>query len=627
MASPTQVDAILLERLTHQGPEAGRDIYVHNATANSSSTCEGTCTSESASTQDSSSTKTKLAFQPHQRYYLEGRVIHKRKLSRKLFFLDVSLVRRKQTSVQADEAHSNVPRSTLTPASDGLELSAWEDVEPRHRSTDDSAQSTHANIMPYYRMEVIARYPVHTLNGLDDLWRRVQLGSVVKVYGDIELSERNQDDNEEQGQNHRWSVLLHCLAFDVLELWQGKEGFEANPGSSEFKSQNTGSRMQRRKRKSGEISTSSSSNGSESKSSLGQEQQTRGDDSQPHCKFWLNSGKCNKEQCLFWHETDLVKLKAERRRWVEERIQAKRQISHHASDPHQHTTKNQHRERALYFAHWLIQTFTREFLNSGSGVLDIAGGRGDLSWELQTRQGVQSTIVEPRPGKGMRKWQRKWLQRFKATTRTVSLEDGHAESESAMETNGDAKALSSQGADDPDDPDEQEPDAGKDLEDLGDFIPTTLTYPLQTTEPNRIQALLDDQFLTSHQDLVSKSSILVGLHPDQATEPIVKAALKTGKPFAVIPCCVFGRDNPHRRLLKSLLSTTTNDGVQWTQTETVTIVEDDDPLTRPVTSYDDFVLWLSSLHPDIETAWLNFEGMNRVLFWRGSPPSLTGPLE
>ena len=320
MASPTQVDAILLERLTHLGPEAGQDIYVHNAIVNSSSTCEGTCTSESAS---SSSIKTKLAFQPQQRYYLEGRVIHKRKLSRKLFFLDVSLVRRKQTSIQVDDAHSNVAGSTQTPASDGLELSAWEDVEPGHRSTDDSAQSTHANIVtPYYRLEVIARYPVHTLNGLDDLWRRVQLGSVVKVYGDIELSERSQDDNEEQGHSHR-SVLLHCLAFDVLELWQGKEGFEANPGSSEFKSQNTGSRMQRRKRKSGEMSTISSSNGSESKSSLGQEQQTRGDDSQPHCKFWLNSGKCNKEQCLFWHETDLVKLKAERRRWVEEVIHLK----------------------------------------------------------------------------------------------------------------------------------------------------------------------------------------------------------------------------------------------------------------------------------------------------------------
>ena len=33
--------------------------------------------------------------------------------------------------------------------------------------------------------------------------------------------------------------------------------------------------------------------------------------------------------------------------------------------------------------------------------------------------------------------------------------------------------------------------------------------------------------------------VLVGMHPDQATEPIVDAALAMGKPFAVVPCCVF----------------------------------------------------------------------------------------
>ncbi|KAK3832646.1 MAG: hypothetical protein JOS17DRAFT_683613 [Linnemannia elongata] len=275
------------------------------------------------------------------------------------------------------------------------------------------------------------------------------------------------------------------------------------------------------------------------------QQQQRGDDSQPHCKFWLNSGKCSKEVCEFWHETDPVKLKAERRRWVEERIQAKRQISHHASDPHQKTTKNQHRERALYFAKWLIDTFTRQCLNAGSGVLDIAGGRGDLSWELQTRQGIRSTVVEPRPGKGMRKWQRKWLEKFKANSSAI---DGNGSSEVST-----------------------------------------------ATEPSRIQAMLDDQFLETHKDMVSTASIMIGLHPDQATEPIVRAALKAGKPFAIIPCCVFGRDNPHRRLPKNL------------ETEDI----------ASMTSYADFVTWLETLHPDIKTTWLNFEGMNRVIYWEG----------
>ena len=33
--------------------------------------------------------------------------------------------------------------------------------------------------------------------------------------------------------------------------------------------------------------------------------------------------------------------------------------------------------------------------------------------------------------------------------------------------------------------------------------------------------------------------LLVGLHPDQATEAIVDAALARNLPFAVVPCCVF----------------------------------------------------------------------------------------
>jgi len=52
----------------------------------------------------------------------------------------------------------------------------------------------------------------------------------------------------------------------------------------------------------------------------------------------------------------------------------------------------------------------------------------------------------------------------------------------------------------------------------------------------------------AHAQLWRDVSIVVGMHPDQATEPIVRAALREGKPFAVVPCCVFPKSNPHRRL-------------------------------------------------------------------------------
>ena len=72
------------------------------------------------------------------------------------------------------------------------------------------------------------------------------------------------------------------------------------------------------------------------------------------------------------------------------------------------------------------------------------------------------------------------------------------------------------------------------------------------------QVLFDEIFcqknFCNNQDSTSKgeqepnSEIIIGMHPDQATEPIIDMALKFQKPFAVVPCCVFAHENPHRRL-------------------------------------------------------------------------------
>ncbi len=46
---------------------------------------------------------------------------------------------------------------------------------------------------------------------------------------------------------------------------------------------------------------------------------------------------------------------------------------------------------------------------------------------------------------------------------------------------------------------------------------------------------------------------VVGLHPDQATDGILRFALHRGKPFAIIPCCVFPSLFPERRVLPGQL--------------------------------------------------------------------------
>lgn len=46
---------------------------------------------------------------------------------------------------------------------------------------------------------------------------------------------------------------------------------------------------------------------------------------------------------------------------------------------------------------WLIDTFGAELLLSGGGVLDVAGGQGELSFELVNLNQVECTVVDPRP--------------------------------------------------------------------------------------------------------------------------------------------------------------------------------------------------------------------------------------
>ena len=51
-------------------------------------------------------------------------------------------------------------------------------------------------------------------------------------------------------------------------------------------------------------------------------------------------------------------------------------------------------------------------------------------------------------------------------------------------------------------------------------------------------------------DILSSGRIklVVGFHPDQATEPCIDLAMLLGVPFCVVPCCVFPSEFPDRRL-------------------------------------------------------------------------------
>ncbi len=107
-----------------------------------------------------------------------------------------------------------------------------------------------------------------------------------------------------------------------------------------------------------------------------------------------------------------------------------------------------------------------------------------------------------------------------------------------------------------------------------------------------VECFDDADFAARHEALLRDCSILVGCHPDQCTESSVDVALARGKPFAVIPCCVFPTLFPARRIGTG----------------------------QSVRTYRGFLKYLREKHPGVLTARLGFEGRNRVLFYRGGAP-------
>jgi hypothetical protein len=78
--------------------------------------------------------------------------------------------------------------------------------------------------------------------------------------------------------------------------------------------------------------------------------------------------------------------------------------------------------------------------------------------------------------------------------------------------------------------------------------------------------------------------LIVALHPDEATEHVVRAGIEHGKDFAVVPCCVFPLDGVRR-------------------------------------SREEWREYLISLSPDIKTAQLPIDGANVVLYRRSPTES------
>eukprot|EP00659_Diplonema_papillatum_P020536 gene20536-31626_t len=153
------------------------------------------------------------------------------------------------------------------------------------------------------------------------------------------------------------------------------------------------------------------------------------------CRGWWR-GTCQKsaEKCPRRHAYADA---AERRKYeaLAAKTAAAREAEKDLGDPHADGSKSDKKHRTTFFARWLLDTFGGDACNAGSGVLDIAGGTGAISFELHVKHGVRCTLVDPRPPK-MGRFQYLYLERKAREERKLrqeSPEPANSGSESGSE--------------------------------------------------------------------------------------------------------------------------------------------------------------------------------------------------
>lgn len=254
----------------------------------------------------------------------------------------------------------------------------------------------------------------------------------------------------------------------------------------------------------------------------------------------------------------------------------------------QYKTAGNHRRpntesRHQQFVAWLVETYGLECLKAGSGVLDVAGGAGGVAFELAFRRGIPCVVVDPRPMQLNARQRRAIRNRVNSQAALGSRPPpnaswwlgaaGTSATDEPVPSAGHAivceEIIDEEAAGEPPVADAAMP---REAVDAVSEAATVATQEAESTAPppaipasyaaawveeglplgcvpRQIVGCFDEAFASGpYAPLWKSCSVVVGMHPDQATEPIVRLALADGKPFAVVPCCVFANTNPQRRL-------------------------------------------------------------------------------
>lgn len=227
--------------------------------------------------------------------------------------------------------------------------------------------------------------------------------------------------------------------------------------------------------------------------------------------------------------------------------------------------------RVYAFRSFLLKTYPEQ-LTLGSSLLDVAGGKGDLSWILLNVDGLNPIVCDPR------------VTKHTHLLRGVSFllenpEEAAFRAEPGRDTHQPLAALIPKLREFCDNEGEfKEPshlrihvdsnlveaitDALSQLGNGSDVFtssPSSWENYWENATANAEAATplghreFDDDTTGRISDSLSAlrailgTTLIVGFHPDQATEACVDLALVLRVPFAVVPCCVFPSEFPSRR--------------------------------------------------------------------------------
>lgn len=241
-----------------------------------------------------------------------------------------------------------------------------------------------------------------------------------------------------------------------------------------------------------------------------------------------------------------------------------------------HGARNQHRHK--HFAKWILATFPHvleECLDGGSDpaerqmhILDVAGGKGELSARLCLCHSLRVTMIDPRRAdiasvymkdvvpKLPNKWQVSIYERLETTPTFVAdlLEKRYEQLVMHFD------------------------------------VPTPVSDFRRNISPRLHEA-------------IQNASIIIGLHADGATEAIVDVALLFKKPFVIVPCCVFPNLFNNR-----FITVQESDDAGLTQSKEI-----------PVRTHDQFCEYLLKKDSRFRREVLPFEGRNIAIWWDGKP--------